>query len=34
LLKGELHDGQTVEVDLDAGRGELRFTARAAPAGA
>ena len=28
LLKGELRDGQTVDVDLDAARGELRFTPR------
>jgi ATP-dependent Clp protease ATP-binding subunit ClpB len=28
LLQGDLRDGQTVEVDLDAGRGELRFTPR------
>ena len=34
ILKGDLRDGQTVEADLDAARGELRFTPRAAPAGA
>jgi ATP-dependent Clp protease ATP-binding subunit ClpB len=28
LLKGDLRDGQTVDVDLDAARGELRFTPR------
>ena len=33
ILKGDLRDGQTVEADLDAARGELRFTPRAAPAG-
>ena len=32
LLKGDLRDGQTVEVDLDAARGQLRFTPRAAAA--
>ena len=34
LLKGELREGQTVEVELDAARGELRFTPRAVSAGA
>ncbi|MGO9095369.1 MAG: ATP-dependent chaperone ClpB [Bryobacteraceae bacterium] len=28
LLKGELRDGQTVDIDLDSARGELRFTPR------
>jgi ATP-dependent Clp protease ATP-binding subunit ClpB len=26
MLKGEVHDGQTVRVDFDAARGELQFT--------
>jgi ATP-dependent Clp protease ATP-binding subunit ClpB len=34
LLKGEIRDGQAVEVDYDAGRGELTFTPRAAPVAA
>ncbi len=26
MLKGEVHDGQTIRVDFDAARGELKFT--------
>jgi ATP-dependent Clp protease ATP-binding subunit ClpB len=26
ILKGEVHDGQTIRVDFDAARGELKFT--------
>ena len=33
VLAGKVKDGQTVDVDLDPKRGELRFTPRAAAAG-